>query len=131
MPSPTASHRPNSPLFSETSMTPSQVTQTHFTLSSHNRALRLSPPFSISRLTGQKVKLRLFRFSRRDFATHSFLPLPSPRKLFLHVLPLFLRSAFRRMWHLLFYSTLSLSDSPISRQSATFAQLNFVPSNNL
>ena len=64
---------------------PLQVTLTHFTLSSYERALRVSTSFPFSGLARLRVKPRLCRSSWRAFAsTHPLmLPSTSPRDAFL------------------------------------------------
>ena len=64
-------------LLSEASLTPLQVTLTHFTLLFYERALRLPTSFPISGLARLGVKPRLSRSSWRAFVfTHSLM-LPS------------------------------------------------------
>ena len=58
-------------LLYEASLPPLRVTLTHFTLSSHERALRLPTSFTISGLARLGVKLRLRRSSWRVFCVHS------------------------------------------------------------
>ena len=74
-PSPAASRRPLSPLLlTEASLPPLRVTLTHFTLFSHERALRLPTSFPISGLARLGVKPRLCRSSWRAFAsTHPLM----------------------------------------------------------
>ena len=61
-------------LLSEASLPPLQVTLTHFTLSSYERALRLANSFPISKLARHGVKPRLCRSSWRAFAsTHPLM----------------------------------------------------------
>ena len=62
---------------SEASLPPLQVTLTHFTLSSYERALRLPTSFPISDLARLGVKPRLCRSSWRAFAATHPLMLPS------------------------------------------------------
>ena len=64
-------------LLSEKSLSPLQVTLTHFTLSSYERALRLPTSFPISGLARLGVKPRLCRSSWRAFAFTHPLMLPS------------------------------------------------------
>ena len=79
-------------LLSEASLPPLQVTLTHFTLFSYERALRLPTSFPISGLVRLGVKPRLCRSSWRAFASTHLLMLPSTssREAFLLALPLFL-----------------------------------------
>ena len=65
-------------LLSEASLSLLRVTLTHFTLSSHKRALCLPTFFSISGLARLGVKPRLCRSSWRAFASTYPLILPSP-----------------------------------------------------
>ena len=118
------------PLFlSEDSLPPLQVTLTHFTFSSSQRALRLPTSFPISGLAGLGVKPRLGRSSWTAFAsTHLFvLPCTSPRKALLDCSPF-------PPWNLPSFtveSALSFScscfDLPLSRQDASLAHLEFSP----
>ena len=64
-------------LLTEASLPPLRVTLTHFTLFSHERALRLPTPFPISGLARLGVKPRLCRSSWRAFASTHPLMLPS------------------------------------------------------
>ena len=64
-------------LLSEASLPPLRVTLTHFTLSSHERALCLPTSFPISGLASFGVKPRLCRSSWRAFASTHPLMLPS------------------------------------------------------
>ena len=64
-------------LLSEASLPPLQVTLTHFTLSSHERALHLPTSFPISGLARLGVKPKLCRSSWRAFASTHPLMLPS------------------------------------------------------
>ena len=72
-------------LLSEASLPPLQVTLTHFTLLSYERALRLPTFFPSSDLARLGVKSRLYRSSWRAFAsTHPLIPpFASPREAFL------------------------------------------------
>ena len=63
-------------LLFEASLSPQRVTLTHFTLSSYERALRLSTSFPISGLARLKVKPRLCRSSWRAYASTHALMLP-------------------------------------------------------
>ena len=75
-PSPAAS-RPSLILLSEASLPPIQVTLTHFTLSSCERALRFPISFPISGLSRLGAKPRLCRSSWRAFAsTHASFYFP-------------------------------------------------------
>ena len=67
----------------ETSLPSVEVTLIHFTLFSHERALRLRTSFSVSGLARLGVKPRLCRSSWRAFAFTLPLMLPStsPRKV--------------------------------------------------
>ena len=116
-------------LLTEASLPPLRVTLTHFTLFSHERALRLPTSFPISGLARLGVKPRLCRSSWRAFAsTH----------------PLMLSSTCSREalvacppcppWNLPSFtveSTLSSpcsrSDPPHSRQGAALAHLDSLP----
>ena len=64
-------------LLTEASLSPLQVTLTHFTLFSYERALRLPTSFPISGLARLGVKPRLCRSSWRLFASTHPLMLPS------------------------------------------------------
>ena len=64
-------------LLSEASLPPLRVTLTHFTLLSHERALRLPTSFPISGLARLRVKPRLCRSSWRALASTHPLMLPS------------------------------------------------------
>ena len=64
-------------LLSEASLPPLQVTLTHFTLFSYERALRLSTSFPISGLARLGVKPRLCGSSWRALASTHLLMLPS------------------------------------------------------
>ena len=64
-------------LLTEASLPPLRVTLTHFTLFSHERALRLPTSFPISGLARLGVKPRLCRLSWRAFASTHPLMLPS------------------------------------------------------
>ena len=72
-------------LFSKASLPPLQVTLTHFTFSSYERALCLPTSFSISGLARQGVKLSLYRSLWRAFVFIHLLMLPStsPREALL------------------------------------------------
>ena len=120
-------------LLSEASLLPLRVTLTHFTLSSYKRALRLPTSFPISGLARLGVKPRLCRSSWRAFASTHPLMLPSTfsREVILACPPF-------PPWNspsLTVESTLSTpcsrSDLPLSRQGATFAHLDFLPSHDL
>ena len=120
-------------LLTEASLPPLRVTLTHFTLFSHERALRLPTSFPISGLARLGVKPRLCRSSWRAFAsTH----------------PLMLSSTCSREalvacppcppWNLPSFtveSTLSTpcsrSDPPHSRQGAALAHLDSLPPHDL
>ena len=120
-------------LLSEASLPPLRATLTHFTLSSYERALRLSNPFPISGLARLGVKPRLCRSSWRAFASTR---------------PLMLRSTSLREalvacppcppWSLpssTVESTLptpcSRSDPPLSGQGAALAHLDSLPPHDL
>ena len=120
-------------LFSKASLPPLQVTLTHFTLLSYERALRLPTSFPISGLARLGVKPRLCRSSWRAFAfTHSLmLPSTSSREALL-ACPLF------PPWNLPSFtveSTLSspysCSDPPLSRQGAALAHFDSLPPHDL
>ena len=116
-------------LLAEASLPPLQVTQTHFTLFSYERALRLPTSFPISGLARLGVKPRLCRSSWRAFASTHPLMLPSTcsRKALLACPPC-------SPWNLPSFtveSTLptpcSRSDPPPSRQDAALAHLDSLP----
>ena len=117
-------------LLSEASLLPLRVTLTHFTLLSHERALRLPTSFTISGLARLGVRSRLCRSSWRAFASTHPLMLPSTRS----------REALFACpscppWNLSSFtveSTLSSpcsrSDPPHSRQGPALAHLDsFLP----
>ena len=72
-------------LLAEASLSPLRVTLTHFTLLSHEQALRLPTSFALSGLARLEVKPRLCRSSWRAFAsTHPLvLASTSPREALL------------------------------------------------
>ena len=118
---------------SEASRPSLRVTLTHSTLSSYERALRMSTSLPISGLARLGVKPRLCRSSWRAFASTYRLMLPST----------FLREALlvcrlSHPWNLLSFTvepTLSSpcfrSNPPISRQGAALAHLDSFPQHNL
>ena len=117
-------------LLTEASLPPLQVTLTHFTLSSYERALRLPTSFPISGLPRLGVKPRLCRSSCRALASTHPLLLPSTcsREALVACPP----------WNLPFFtfnSTLSSpcsrSDPPHSRQGAALAHLDSLPPHDL
>ena len=71
------SSSPIRPFFSEAFLPPLRVTLTHFTLSSYERALRLSTSFPILGLARPGVKSSLCRSSWRAFVSIYPLMLPS------------------------------------------------------
>ena len=79
-------------LLTEASLPPLRVTLTHFTLFSHERALRLPTSFPISGLARLGVKPRLCRSSWRAFSsTHPLmLPSTSSREALVVALPVLL-----------------------------------------
>ena len=116
-------------LLTEASLPPLRVTLTHFTLFSHERALRLPTSFPISGLARLGVKPRLCRSSWRAFASTHPLMLPSTcsREALLAWPPC-------PSWNLPFFtveSTLSSpcsrSDPPHSRQGAALVHLDSLP----
>ena len=116
-------------LLFEASLPPLQVTLTHFTLSPHERALRLPTSFPISGVARLRVKLRFCRSSWRAFAsTHPLmLPSTSSREAFLACTPC-------PPWNLPSFtveSTLSTpcsrSDPPFFCQGAALAHLDSLP----
>ena len=120
-------------LLTEASLPPLRVTLTHFTLFSHERALRLPTFFPISGLARLGVKPRLCRSSWRAFASTHPLMLPSTcsREALLACPPC-------PPWHLpslTVESTLpppcSRSDPPHSRQGAALAHLDSLPPHDL
>ena len=120
-------------LLTEASLPPLRVTLTHFTLFSHERALRLPTSFPISGLARLGVKPRLCRSSWRAFASTHPLMLPSScsREALLACLPC-------PPWNLPSFtveSTLSSpcsrSDPPHSRQGAALAHLDSLPPHDL
>ena len=120
-------------LLTEASLPPLRVTLTHFTLFSHERALRLPTSFPISGLARLGVKPRLCRSSWRALASTHPLMLPSTcsREAFLACPPC-------PPWNLPSFtveSTLSTpcsrSDPPHSRQGAALAHLDSLPPHDL
>ena len=120
-------------LLTEASLPPLRVTLTHFTLLSHERALRLPTSFPISGLARLGVKPRLCRSSWRAFASTHPLMLPSTcsREALVACPPC-------PPWNLPSFtveSTLSTpcsrSDSPHSRQGAALAHLDSLPPHDL
>ena len=91
-----SSPNPTSSLRGFSTPPPLQVTLSHFTLSSHERALRLPTSFPISSLARLGVKPRLCRSSWRAFAsTHPLIPSStSPRE----ALTFLLRTCFPSLW---------------------------------
>ena len=87
-------------LLSKASLPLLRVTLTHFTLSSYERALRLSTSFSISGLAWLGVKPRLCRSSWSTFSsTHPLmLPSTSPREALLASLPVLLGICLTSLW---------------------------------
>ena len=120
-------------LLTEASLPPLRVTLTHFTLLSHERALRLPTSFPISGLARLGVKPRLCRSSWRAFASTHPLMLPSTcSREALVACPPF------PPWNLPSFtveSTLSSpcsrSDPPHSRQGAALAHLDSLPPHDL
>ena len=120
-------------LLSEASISPLRVTLTHFTLSSHERALHLPTFFPISGLARLGVKPRLCRSSWRAFAsTHPLmLPSTSPREALL-ACPLF------PPWNLpsftvesTLFSSCSGFDPSLSRQDAALAHFDSLSPHDL
>ena len=120
-------------LLSEVSLPPLEVTLTHFTLSSYERALRLPTSFPISGLARLGVKSRLCRSSSRAFAsTHPLILLStSAREALLACLPF-------SPWNLPSFTVESTLSSPCSRpdlsltrQGAALAHLDSLPPYNL
>ena len=87
-------------LFSEASLPSLRVTLTHFTLLSHERALRFPTSFPISSLVRHGVKPRLCRSSWKAFAsTHPLMvPTTSSRGLFLLSLPFLIGTCLSSRW---------------------------------
>ena len=113
-------------LLFEASLSPLQVTLTHFTLFSYERALRLPTSFPISGLARLGVKPELCRLSWRAFASTHPLMLPSTcsREALVACPPC-------PPWNLPSFtveSTLSTpysrSDPPLTRQGAALAHLD-------
>ena len=97
-------------LLSEASLRSLRVTQTHFTLFSYERALRLPTSFPISGLARLGVKPRLCRSSWRAFASTHPLMLPSTCSREAHLAcPLFLP------WNLPSFTVDSTLSTPCSR----------------
>ena len=120
-------------LLTEASLPPLRVTLTHFTLFSHERALRLPTSFPISGLARLGVKPRLCRSSWRALASTHSLMLPSTcsREALVACPPC-------PPWNLPSFtveSTLSTpcsrSDPPHSRQGAALAHLDSLPPHDL
>ena len=116
-------------LLSKASLPPLRVTLTYFTLSSYERALRLSTFFPISGLARLEVKPRLCRSSWRAFAsTHPLmLASSSPTEALLACPP-------SPSWNLPAFtvkstlsSSCSRSDLPLTRQDAALAHLDPLP----
>ena len=116
-------------LLTEASLPPLRVTLTHFTLFSHERALRLPTSFPILGLARLGVKPRLCRSSWRAFASTHPLMLPStcPRKVLFGCPPC-------PPWNLpsftvesILSSPCSRSDPPLTRQGAALAHLDSLP----
>ena len=127
------SSSPISLLLTEACLPPLQVTLTHFTLFSYERALRLPTSFSISGLAILAVKPRLCRPSWRALASTHPLMLPSicSREALLACPP-------SPPWNLPAFtvdSTLSTpcsrSDLPLSRQGAALAHLDSLTPHDL
>ena len=120
-------------LLSEASLPPLQVTLTHFTRFSYERALRLPTSFPVLGLARLGVKPRLCRSSWRAFASTHPLMLPSTcSREALLACPLFFP------WNLPSFtveSTLSTprsrSDPPLTRQGAALAHLDSLPPHDL
>ena len=117
-------------LLTEASLPPLQAILTHFTLFSHERALRLPTSFPISGLARFGVKPRLCRSSWRALVSTHPLMLPSREAL--------LACPYFPPWNLASFtveSTLptpcSRSDPPHSRQGAALAHLDSLPPNDL
>ena len=116
-------------LLTEASLPPLQVTLTHFTLLSYERALRLPTSFPISGLARLGVKPRLCRSFWRALASTHPLMLPSTcSREALVACPPCLR------WNLpsltvesTLSSPCSRSDPPHSRQGAALAHLDSLP----
>ena len=120
-------------LLTEASLPPLRVTLTHFTLLSHERALRLPTSFPISGLARLGVKPRLCRSSWRAFASTHPLMLPSTcsREALVACPPCL-------PWNLPSFtvestlsSSCSRSDPPHSRQGAALAHLESLPPHDL
>ena len=120
-------------LLTEASLPPLRVTLTHFTLFSHERALRLPTSFPISGLARLGVKPRLCRSSWRAFASTHPLMLPSTcsREALVACPP-------SPPWNLPSFtvestlsSSCSRSDLHLSRQGAALAHLDSLPPHDL
>ena len=116
-------------LLTEASLPPLRVTLTHFTLLSHERALRFPTSFPISGLARLGVKPRLCRSSWRAFASTHPLMLPSTCSR-----EALVACSLCPPWNLPLFtveSTLSSpcsrSDPPHSRQGAALAHLDSLP----
>ena len=121
-PSPAASRPPLSLCFSEASLPPLQVTLTHFTLSSYERALCLPTSFPISGLARLGVKPRLCRSSWSPLTRSCFLLLLLGR-LFLLALPFLLGIYLCSPWSPPL-SLHALALILLSRQGAALAHLD-------
>ena len=113
-------------LLSEASLPPLRVALTHFTLSSHERALRLPTSFPISGLARLEVKPRLRGSTWRAFAsTHPLmLPSTSPREALLVCPPFPPWNPPSSTMESIVTSPCSRSDLPLFRQRAALAHLD-------
>ena len=120
-------------LLTEATLLPLRVTLTHFTLFSHERALRLPTSFPISGLARLGVKPRLCRSSWRAFASTHPLMLPSTcsREALVACPPC---PPWNLPWFTVestFSSPSSRSDPPHSRQGAALAHLDSLSPHDL
>ena len=120
-------------LLTEASLLPLRVTLTHFTLFSHERALRLPTLFPISGLARLGMRPRLCRSSWRAFASTHPLMLPSTCSM-----EAVLACPPFPPWNLPSLTVESIntssccrSDPPPSRQGAALAHLDSLPSHDL
>ena len=117
------------PLLSEASLPPPQVTLTHFTLSSHERALRLPTSLPISGLARLGLKPKLCILSWKAFAsTHPLmLSCISSREALLACPPFPPRNLPSFTMECTLFTLCSHSDPPHSRQGAALAHFGSLP----
>ena len=120
-------------LLTEASLPPLRVTLTHFTLLSHERALRLPTSFPTSGLARLGVRPRLCRSSWRAFASTHPLMLPSTcsREALLACPPFPPWSLPSFTVESTLSSPCSRSDPPFPRQGAALAYLDSLPPHDL